>query len=250
MRRRGFTLVEILVAAVLTTLLAVGVFSLLGGGNQLFTRGLQVAHGRQASLLFFEQLEEDLAACVVVPGHQGAPVAISHGEHALAFYRTNRSASTLQVTVGSPVCYRLSGDPLKGENSNPIRNGIVMRNVLVRNVNYFLIEPDAKKQKSWMLATEAVFPEGGLTGRLVTVRRLVELVQPSSLSRYGSEMFVHDITPLSFVMLEAPVDVKKLLATAGLEPGVGPAPEVSVTASAPTTPTTASLSGSALGGAE
>lgn len=215
--RGGFTLVELLVACLLTTLLAVGIFSLLGGGNQLFTRSLQVAHGRQASLLFFETFEDDLAACLVVPGHEKEPVALSEDGRWLAFYRTNRKASTLQVTVGSVVDYRL-------EKGHPVRNGIEMKHVAVDDWKFSLVKPDGKQQKSWLLATEARFPEGGLTNRIVTVRRLVELIQPSSLARYGSPMFVGDITPLSFVFLEAPEKVKKLLATASLGPGVGPAP--------------------------
>lgn len=220
--RAGFTLVELLIAAVLTTLLSVGIFSLLGGGNQLFTRGLQVAHGRQASLLFFETFEDDVAACLVVPGHDKEPVAISEDGRRLAFYRTNRKASTLQVTVGSAVDYKI-------EKGNPVRNGIAMKQVAIEDWKFSLVAPDGKQQKAWLLATEAKFPEGGLTNRIVTVRRLVELVQPSSLARYNSPLFVADITPLSFVFLEAPKDVKKLLATADLGPGVGPAPVTTAT---------------------
>lgn len=249
--RRGFTLVEMLVAALLTTVLMGGVFSMLGGGNQLFTRGLQVAVGRQAALLFFEQLEEDLAACIVVPGHQGNPVAISTDGRRLAFYRTNRQASTMQITVGSPVDYGLSGDLKKEEDRNPVRNGLPMKIVAVRDVRFELIEPDAaRKRPSWMVATVARFPEGGLTGRIVTVKRLVELVQPTSLSRYSNPLFVDDVTPLSFVMLEAPDEVRKLLARSGLGPGVGPAPlppPPSVAGSAPTTAAAAPLSPPLLG---
>ena len=243
-RARGaFTLVEIMVAMLLSALLLGGVFSMLSGGNQLFTRGLAVANGRQAALLFFEQLEDDVAACMVVPGHSGDPVAIGPRGASVAFYRTNRRASTMQVTVCSPVEWALSGEPGAGKTLQPVRNGMKLRTVAISDIKFELYAPDAKKRQAWILAVRARFPEGGILGRDVTVSRMLELVQPTSLARYGGGSFTDDVTPLSFVFLEAPDRTKKLLKTAGLESGAGPLPppsEEPTPATSTTTSTTAS----------
>src|SRR5205823_4215365 len=107
-RCAGFTLVEALIASLLMSVLAFGVYQLLSGGNLLVTRTLSVAYGRQAALLFLEQLEQDLAGCTVVPGHRGPPAAISDDGRRLAFYVTDGAASSLQITVCRPVEYALS----------------------------------------------------------------------------------------------------------------------------------------------
>ena len=240
MNRAGFTLVETLVAATLSTVLLGGVWAFLGGGNQLFTRGLEVAQGRQAALLFFEQLEDDLAGCILVPGQNAKPVAISEDGHTVAFYRTNRSASTLQVAVCTPVDWSLPEPADKKSERHPVRNGLPLKHVAMREVRYELVEPDFEHNRpAWMLSVEGRFPEGGVTGRVVTVKRLLELVQPTSIARYGFGEFVDDVPALSFVMLEGTAPVRKLLARAGLGAGAGPQPPPpAVDATPPTTATT------------
>lgn len=225
MKRSGFTLVELLIAAVLSTLLMAGTLGLVGTGNRMFSRGLQVATGRQAALLFFEHLEDDLAGCMMVPGQGGRPVAISADGRTIAFYRASRAASTLQVTVCTPVDWSLVKPCSANDVHSPLRNGVAVNGVGMTDVHFALVPPDPdKKQPAWLLSVEGKFPEGGLMGRVVTVKRLMELVQPTSIARYGSGEFAADVTPFSFVMLEGNEQVRKLLATAGLTAGAGPLP--------------------------
>lgn len=235
--RRGVTLVEMLIAAVITVMVFAAVFGLLTSGGKLYSRSLQVAAGRQASLLFFDQLEDDLAGCTVMPGHAGPPMAISKDRSALAFYRVDRTLSTLQVTVAKPVDWKLSGAARDAERW-PVRNGVAWNHLRMSAITFTLMPPDRqKKLTAWLLGVHAVFPEGGLTGRAVPVWRVIELAQPSSLTRFGPS-FVAELPPLSFVMLEAPRTVAPLLLEAGLRPGAGPAPVASKESTPATTPTT------------
>ena len=221
-RSRGFTLLEALVATTLMGLLGAGVFQVLGSGNLLATRTISVATGRQAALLFTEELEQDLAGCAVVPGHKGPPVAISKDGRRLAFYRMDAKQSSLQITVCRPVEYALSGKPADGLDLHPVRDGHLLRGVALRDVRYTLVWPDPKHHlEAWLLDVEMAIQEEGGRGRLVTVKRAVDLVQPSSTLQGGTHA-LDQVPPGCFLFLEPVPPLDAFLATANLGPGVGP----------------------------
>jgi hypothetical protein len=232
--RAAFTLVEALVASCVGLLVLSILYQLATQGHKMFARGLEVAYGRQASMLFFEQLEDDLNGCVVVPGHVKLPVSVTPDGRALAFFRCDRRLSTMQVTVGTPVDYRLTPNP-RGPH-HPVRNGVVLERVAVSSLRFTLVEPDSDKHiTAWYVCVDAVFPESGWHARPVPVRRLIELTQPTTVQRMP-EALLSDVPPLSFMMLPGRKEAMKLLAQGGLRAGVGPAPEASPSASAPASP--------------
>jgi len=105
---RGFTLIELVIAMLIGSLIMTVAYRMLLSGGLLYSRGMQVAYGRQGAMMFFELLESDLASCVTTPGHKEAPVAIGSKGRDLAFYRTNRDMSTVQITAASPLLYSIS----------------------------------------------------------------------------------------------------------------------------------------------
>jgi hypothetical protein len=229
----GMTLVEALIASCVGLLVLSIVYQLVTQGHKMFARGLEVAYGRQAAMLFFEQLEDDLNSCIIVPGHGQVPVSVTPDGKKFAFFRCSRRLSTLQVTVGTPVDYKLTASA----PCHPVRNGVVLERVAVTSLRFGLVKPDPEKKISaWYVSVDAVFPESGWHARSVPVRRLIELIQPTSVLRMP-EILLNDVPPLSFVMLPGRKEAMRLLALSGLRAGVGPAPEPSPEPSVSATPT-------------
>jgi hypothetical protein len=212
--RNGSTLVETLFTLVLGTLIFSVILSLLWSAARMYKSTLEIANGRRAAILFFEQLESDLAACTVPPGRRKDPVAISPDGTRLAFFRADAARSTLQVTIATPVEYGLAGD---GSPFNPVRNGDVRASVHVDHVRYELVRPDKEaKRLSWLLKIDATFPTDGRTP--LRVVRLVELVQPTSA--YAEVNFVAEVPIGSLVLTDGPRSALDLLETAELKPGI------------------------------
>lgn len=239
-RRSGFTLVELLMAMLVGGTIVTIAYEVLISGNRMFSTGLSTAYGQQGAMLFFETLESDLLACVVIPGHEGDPVAIggtgSGAGRSISFYRTDHALSTMQVTAASPVRYALVEtdqrviSPTKNKRFHPTRNGVPMKQVVMDSLSFKLIPPASEEElekgggsPGWFVLVEAVFPERGIGSQALTVKRLIELDQPTQSAKYY-EAFMGEVSPLSFLLSSGDPLALEELETVGLGPGAGPPP--------------------------
>lgn len=227
-RRTGFTLVELLIAMLVACAIVTIAYQVLVSGNRLFTSGLNVAYGQQGAMIFFETLESDLLACLVVPGHEGDPLAVGKTGKSISFYRTDHDLSTTQVTACSPVRYSLT--KAQGDGYHPARNGVPMKHVLVTELTYTLIPPAPPEERengegspAWFVRVDATFPERGLGKSPLVVKRLIELDQPTQNEQYF-EAFGAEVMPLSFLLSSGDPVALEELEKVGLGPGAGPPP--------------------------
>jgi prepilin-type N-terminal cleavage/methylation domain-containing protein len=248
--RAGFTLVELLTAILIAGLIVTIAYEVLISGNRMFTSGLNVAYGQQGAMLFFETLESDLLACVVIPGHEREPMAVGKKNESISFYRTDHHLSTMQVTAASPVRYALK--KAQGDGYHPTRNGVPMRQVLVTSLTYTLIPPGKPEERAngegspaWFVRVDAVFPERGLGKSPLVVKRLIELDQPTQSDKYY-EAFSDEISPLSFLLSSGDPIALEELEKVGLGPGAGPPPvEVEMPPDMPDAPASPAPEGAA-----
>lgn len=83
--KRGFTLIELIVALTLTTLLLSGLFSALGSGVRSWKRISRQAAARQARLIVAERICADLREAALLSGSTSAEVVFRLGPDQVSY---------------------------------------------------------------------------------------------------------------------------------------------------------------------
>lgn len=173
MRRRGYTLVEVVIAALVGSVVLGGALYLLVSGSKLFDAGVAAARGPEAAVLLMDLLEEDLASSLQAPGDPRPPLKVIDGR-GLRFYRTSPGRSTRDTMVGVPARW----DVVDG---HPVRDGEVLRSIALAGFEARLIQPDLGDMvPGWFLEVRARFPGTRRTGSEFELVRLIPLPQPST----------------------------------------------------------------------
>lgn len=175
--RRGATLVEVALAGGLVLVLVAVGAGLLSGAGRAARRGQATAEGAAAALLVTAALERDLARVLQVPGDPRPPVVVT--PEGAAFYVADPDRSGPDMVVGSPVAWGRIPAGTPGRY-HPTRNGEAMRSVVVSDLGFRLLEPDAAAARpGWVLSFEVGIhrDDGREPDR---VRRDVPLAQPTT----------------------------------------------------------------------
>lgn len=183
MRRRGYTLLEVLIAAALTTLVFAAVYAGLYSGSRAFAASVERLRGPDAAVLLMDRLERDLYQCLQAPGDPRPPMRVEEalGTLRLTFYAVDPERSNVNVLVGAPVAWELVETDEDSGRYHPMRNGELIEGVTLSGWDLELIEPDADQEiPGWYLRMVVTFPGVGLLARDYVVRRLAPLHQPTS----------------------------------------------------------------------
>lgn len=221
-RREGVTILEVCIAGAIAVMVLGVVIRLLVSGSKLFKKGIAAARGPEVALLMVDRFEQDLSQCLQAPGDPRPPAKVMEGTR-LTYYRPVREMASGARVVGAPASWDLQETAPDSGVYNAVRDGEVLRHVLLEGWRIQLIEPDAGNEvPGWFVHLEARFPIDGAP--TYTVSRLIHLPQPSS-------NFLHflghgqDMIPGLVQMIEPPKDDPSF---AGLGPpaeGLGiPAP--------------------------
>ncbi len=179
-KRRGITLLELLVALSIGVLVLGVTWRVLISGSRLFSRGVSAVRGPEAAILLVDRLEEDLVQCLQVPGDPRPPLAIEAGRR-IAFYRPDPELGSGASVVGVPRLWDLVETASGTGTFHPVRDGQVFREIELRGWSAELVPPDlAERRLGWFVDLRFRFEAAGLRGGEHTVRRLVHLPQPSS----------------------------------------------------------------------
>jgi hypothetical protein len=178
--RQGYTLVEVIIAAALGSLLLGSLMAMLVSGSRLFSKGVGAARGPEAALIIMDELEQDLLQCLQFPGDPRPPVAISSDKKEIAFYRTRPMLEGDLEVVGDPIIWSLVPGSGKG-SFFPRRNGKVFRTLGVNDWEFELLPPDvAERRSGWFVVVRVRFTKDSQVSREYLSSRLIFLKQPSS----------------------------------------------------------------------
>ena len=181
-RKRGLTLVEVLVGAAIGAILLTVLMTMLGQASQLFVRGEGALGGRQAARIFMDALGHDLAQVIQTPGDPRPPVVI--GEDGALYFYVARIPTTVEEPVGgAPV--RWGREPLDAQESevedgpgHPQRNDHVIRGLLLDGWEFELL-PLGEDVTGWELEVRVRVSRGALLSP-ETMSRRYALGQPTS----------------------------------------------------------------------
>lgn len=181
-RRRGaFTLLEIMIAAVVAGLLLHALFQLLVGGLRMAVIGTAAARGPEQAILLFDRVERDLVQALQIPGDPRPPARVLDGGRALEFFVPDLEETGLEVVTGTPVRWGLVPASGPGAAFHPARGDQALRAVRVRELEFRLLEPDEEAlRRGWFVAVTATFPAENRLARDYTLTRLMRLPQPST----------------------------------------------------------------------
>lgn len=183
--RRGFTLLELLIASLLLATLAGLVWGLLSLGSGQFYRGGRKTDAMQSALLVLEELADDLGRMVVTPQFAREPVRISKDRRSIAFSVFDRARTTDRVVAGSSVVWTLAPGPLPG-TVVPVRNGQPRPALLLRDweLTFFsMLDPVSHGRDYVRIAVEATGADATGTHASVQLVELRDSRLMASLSR-------------------------------------------------------------------
>lgn len=185
--RRGYTLLEVLVAAALVTLIFSAVWAGLYGGSRAFAASVERLRGPDAAVLLMDRLERDLFQCLQAPGDPRPPLRVlEHDDEdappaRLTFYAVDPEKTNPNVVVGAPISWELVETEEGSGRYHPMRGDELFEGVTVSGWELELLEPDADAEiPGWYLRMVITFPGEGLMARDYVVRRLAPLHQPTS----------------------------------------------------------------------
>lgn len=207
MKRRGHTMVEIGIAAVLLgTVLGIAMVLFTSAARQ-YRRGVAAARGPEGAILFLGQLERDLAQVLQVPGDPRPPAAVGDGSR-LALYRTSAARSGPNIVVGEPVSWTLTPAGPAGL-FHPTRNGRPLESVLLAGCSFELLEPSAEANRPFWAVLVTLQVAGGSQGEETFETTWASpLVQPSSnflhYPGHGESLVPGEVRLLPWLPGEAP----------------------------------------------
>ena len=134
-RARGFTLLEVLLAAVLMAVLMTGIWALMRTYERLFTSGQAKAEGAQLARTLLEQLSDDLRSAI--PDSPTAMPGASTAVRRFGLFGTERAlqVDVLQVTPAQCMAVSTARD---GLGANPVNSPQVPE---LHTVQYWIEEP-------------------------------------------------------------------------------------------------------------
>lgn len=179
--RRGFTLVEALIAVSLALVVLSVVIAMFVSGSKLFGRSITAARGPEAALIVMDRLADDLVQAIQAPGDPRPPAAVAEGGTRLCFYVPAVDHLTPNTVIAQPAWWHLV--EAGGGTYHPARNGTALWDVLISSWQFELIEPsdvEGEEVPGWYVKLTARFPTGSVLGDDYEIVRVVRLRQPSS----------------------------------------------------------------------
>lgn len=192
-RRRGFTLLEIMVASAIFLGVLVVAWAVLSGGIRSFFVGSSLNSAVQDAQVFVEMLDHDLARMMVNTDIAEQPVWISPDGRELAFWVPALEPS--EVPLGDPVpgrILRYGLERIEGtEGFRPVRDGVPLRRLAVHGWRFRHEAVDGATRGMQFLTVEVEV--AGLFGlRTYPLVRRVALPQAAGAARYRSNFTFAD----------------------------------------------------------
>ncbi len=206
MRRRGFTLIEVLIAVVVGAVILIVVTRLLVSGSRLFFSGMKAARGPEAAILLMNRLERDMYQCLQVPGDPRRPMVVREGKE-IAFYIPGAVGrfSNPETVVGVPVRWSLKASETSYGLFHPVRNDEVLTGIVLKDWKIVLWDPDTEEDRpGWYLTIRAEFPTDGFRGKPYIFSRALFLAQPSKNYLHYYPYHGKKILPGSVRLLPSP----------------------------------------------
>lgn len=209
-RRHGHTLLEVLIAAALVTLVLGAVYAGLYSGSRAFAASVERLRGPDAAAMLMDRLEQDLYQCIQAPGDPRPPLRVTETKAGprLTFFAVDVGRTNPNVVVASPVSWELIETAEGSGRYHPMRNGELYDGITLGRWDLELLEPSLEpgsESPGWYLRMVVPFPGEGLLARDYVVRRLAPLHQPTSnflwFPTHGGEV-IEDVVK----MLRRPAD--------------------------------------------
>lgn len=182
MRRPAFTLVEVLIALALASILVPIAVSLMLGGVKMFGSGRAAMAGTEAALVVLQAFEKDLIQALAVPGDPRPPVRVIDGRR-IEFLRPVLGARILDGIRGVKGSWDLT--PAADGLMHPVRDGRILRHVKIEGWQLAVHSPaEAPHRPGWMVSVVVHTPTGWALRRSYRSSRLIQLAQPSAAARW------------------------------------------------------------------